>query len=157
MALRKVLDADLDGRGIIPLPNRPTLPAQTMKQRFDQLARDVIIPILNQNVDTQNVTNAQVPQAVTDSKNALERSSSAYQMAQKALNVVQEGGYEVTSPPTGNRVSLQQALNDLYDILRIDALEAGEYDALLIEASVYDAKNITANDYDLRSRILLGG
>lgn len=61
----------------------------------------------------------------------------------------------VYNPIKGYVTTLQEAINDLYDLGRPDALTAREYDDLELTASEYDALEITAIDYDLYGRKLL--
>ena len=61
----------------------------------------------------------------------------------------------VFNPIKGRVTTLQETINDLYDLGRPDALTAKEYDDLELTASEYDALEITAIDYDLYARKLL--
>ena len=58
----------------------------------------------------------------------------------------------VFNPIKGHVTTLQEAVNDLYDLGRPEALTAREYDDLELTASEYDALEITALDYDLYGR-----
>lgn len=49
--LDKILDSDLAGKGVIGLPDTPGLPAEEMQQKFEETAREVIIPKFNALVD----------------------------------------------------------------------------------------------------------
>ncbi len=52
MALKKITEADLVGRGVAPpFPDKPSMSADELKNRFEETARKVIIPIVNGNVD----------------------------------------------------------------------------------------------------------
>ena len=58
----------------------------------------------------------------------------------------------VYNPIKGHVTTLQEAINDLYDLGRPDGLTAREYDDLELTASEYDALEILAIDYDLYGR-----
>lgn len=61
--------------------------------------------------------------------------------------------YGVYSPITGVFTSVQQAMNDLSQRLRVNGLTASEYNALSLTASAYTAKNWTAYQYAWSSKI----
>ena len=52
MQLRKILDSDLTGKGVVGQSDTPGLSALEMQQKVEEIARAVIIPIFNENVDT---------------------------------------------------------------------------------------------------------
>lgn len=54
MALYRITDEDLEGKGVIPLADIPGLPAEDMKAKFEQLVKDVIVPKYNETIDTLN-------------------------------------------------------------------------------------------------------
>ena len=58
----------------------------------------------------------------------------------------------VYNPIKGHVTTLQEAVNDLYDLGRPEALTAREYDDLELTAAEYDALEILAIDYDLYGR-----
>lgn len=57
------------------------------------------------------------------------------------------------NPCKGITDSLQNTINDLYDVCRIFGITAGEYDALGLTAGEYDALNITAIEYDTKFKL----
>lgn len=61
--------------------------------------------------------------------------------------------YGVYSTITGEFTSVQQAINDLSQQLRVNGLTANEYNALSLTASAYTAKNWTAYQYAWSSKI----
>lgn len=61
----------------------------------------------------------------------------------------------VFNPIKGMITTLQEAINDLYDLGRPEALTAREYDDLELTAAEYDALEITAIDYDLYGKKIL--
>lgn len=59
------------------------------------------------------------------------------------------------SPLTGEDVTVFQAINELAEMLKNDALTAAQYDALNLTAAAYDAEGLTAFQYDWHSKTLL--
>lgn len=47
MAFTKIKEEELVGKGVVGLPDRPSLSTLDMQKKFDELARDVIIPKFN--------------------------------------------------------------------------------------------------------------
>ena len=100
MALKKVNDSDLYSKGVTYLADRPRLGSTaTLKRKFEEIVRDVIIPYFNQNVDTQEPLNTLIPGAHENSSKALENSTSAYNYAKKAFEAVLDGGDALVQNP----------------------------------------------------------
>ncbi len=51
MAFTKITDEDLQNKGVIGLPDTPSLSTSEMQAKFEQTAREVIVPMFNQLVD----------------------------------------------------------------------------------------------------------
>ena len=51
MALKKITDEDLAGKGVMPLSDVPGLSAENMKYKFEQILRELVIPYFNDNMD----------------------------------------------------------------------------------------------------------
>ena len=62
----------------------------------------------------------------------------------------------VYNPVRGEMTSLQQAINDLYDVARVYGLTAEQYDSLGLTAQEYDNYELTAMEYDQFGYIKLG-
>ena len=62
----------------------------------------------------------------------------------------------VYNPVRGTMTSLQQAINDLYDVARVYGLTAEQYDSLGLTAQEYDNYELTAMEYDQYGYIKLG-
>ena len=62
----------------------------------------------------------------------------------------------VYNPVRGSMTSLQQAINDLYDVARVYGLTAEQYDSLGLTAQEYDNYELTAMEYDQFGYIKLG-
>lgn len=56
---------------------------------------------------------------------------------------------KVWSPVYGREDSVQKALDDLYDNVRVHAIFSKDYDEMGLEAQEYDALGMTARGYDL--------
>lgn len=54
----------------------------------------------------------------------------------------------VKSPLTGRLIPIQDAINELWDNLRVYALTAYEYDSMMLTAEQYDGFKLTAIEYD---------
>lgn len=59
---------------------------------------------------------------------------------------------EVINPFTGQTQPIQTVLNYLSDMLKQNALTAGEYDAAQLTAAAYDALQLTAINYDINGK-----
>ena len=97
---------------------------------------------------------------IYNSMQELENRTNAKLLAQyqQILSDVEEllKGYSiiVINPVTGKNSTIQQALNDIYNAVSVNALTAREYESLTITASDYDSRKITANDYERKGRFL---
>lgn len=48
MAYRKITDSDLEGVGVLGLPDTPELSSEEMQAKFEETVRSVVIPAFNQ-------------------------------------------------------------------------------------------------------------
>lgn len=79
--LGKILDSDLVDKGVIGLPDIPGLPVEEMQRKFEETAREVIIPKFNALVDALSAEDAAGnvgavsvnPQELTESQKAAAR------------------------------------------------------------------------------------
>ena len=62
---------------------------------------------------------------------------------------------KVMSPVSGEILPIQTVINQLADLMKVDAFTATAYDALEMTATYYDGKEIQAIDYDFRGSQLL--
>ena len=62
----------------------------------------------------------------------------------------------VYNPVRGTLTTIQQAINDLYDVARVYGLTAEQYDSLGLTAEEYDNLMLTAMEYDQYGYIKLG-
>lgn len=58
MAFTKITNADLNNKGVIGLPDTPQLSTMAMQEKFEETARDVIIPKFNNLVDDLSMNTA---------------------------------------------------------------------------------------------------
>lgn len=59
---------------------------------------------------------------------------------------------EVINPFTGQTQPIQTVINYMSDMLKQNALTAGEYDAAQLTAAAYDALQLTAINYDINGK-----
>lgn len=78
---------------------------------------------------------------------AIERANTAINTARDAYNAT-----FCVSPITGIWGTVVQAIDDLYNFLRQDAVSAGDYDAAAFTAAEYDALGLTAFEYDFNGK-----
>lgn len=85
----------------------------------------------------------------------------AYEYDQYVFYYIDRAGYiknpyhYMTSPFTGELVTLETVINELASLHKDDTLTATEYDALSLDADYYDSLNISAYDYDWHSKTLV--
>lgn len=53
----KITNTDLNGRGVIGLPDTPGLTTTEMQNKLDEIAKDVLVPKVNELVENANATN----------------------------------------------------------------------------------------------------
>lgn len=74
---------------------------------------------------------------------------------QEQIDNINIGATIIYNPTTGNPDTVQNVVNDLYQLTNKDGIEAGEFDTLELTASEFDSKQITAYEFDSESRVLL--
>ena len=62
----------------------------------------------------------------------------------------------IYNPVRGTMTTIQQAINDLYDVARVYGLTAQQYDSLNLTAEEYDNHELTAMEYDQYGYVKLG-
>lgn len=62
---------------------------------------------------------------------------------------------ELRDPTTGLVSNIQVVVNNLFNTFNVDAISAGEFDALEISAGEFDALEITAYEFDTQSKLIL--
>ena len=98
MSIEKLLTADFTGKGVSGLPDTPNLSAGEMQAKFDELAKDVLAPKLNEVIDeiadeaalrAAHETDRNNPDAVTKAQVGLGNADNTAD-AQKPVSVAQE-------------------------------------------------------------------
>lgn len=124
------------------------------------LANTNSINSVSKQLDTEIVNlNAQL-NSIYNSMQELENRTNAKLLAQyqQILFEVEEllKGYSiiVINPVTGKNSTIQQALNDIYNVVSVNALTAIEYESLTITAEDYEKRKITAIDYERKGRFI---
>ena len=51
MAINKITETDLEGKGVVGQPEVPGLPAAEMQYKVEQIVREVAIPKINEVID----------------------------------------------------------------------------------------------------------
>ena len=62
---------------------------------------------------------------------------------------------ELRDPTTGLVSNIQVVVNNLFNTFNVDAISAGEFDALELTATEFDAYQITAYEFDTQSKLIL--
>lgn len=70
---------------------------------------------------------------------------------------LQIGKIYVYDPTTGQFTYIETVLNNIYDMLRFDAITCEEFDNLELTAEEYDLKQITAYNFDIKGKVILIG
>lgn len=68
---------------------------------------------------------------------------------------LQIGRINVYDPTTGKFTYIDIVLNNIYDMLRFNAITAGEFDALALTVQNFDNKNLTAYVFDINGKVEL--
>lgn len=74
---------------------------------------------------------------------------------QNQIDNINIGATIIYNPITGERDTVQNVINDLYQTTNTDGIEAGEFDVLELTASEFDSKELTAREFDTEGKILL--
>lgn len=139
-----------------------------MQDQLDQISQDVA----KQLQDMTDYVNARVQEIDANTKAQIAQLTAQvstqmaviYQRVQENLGIAKEytdlkismlieslpslTTVYVLNPVTGKVTTIQQALNDMYDTFRYDALTAAQYDSMQLTAEAYDNKELTAWEYD---------
>lgn len=112
---------------------------------------------LNQEIDQRlNTIQTQLTEQIASATSYMRAYTDARaQELQQQIDNIAIGEINVYDPSTGTIVSLQTALDNLFDSSREGAITATEYDELEITASTYDGLEITATDYDRNGKAIL--
>lgn len=75
--MRKITEADLAGKGVLGMPDTPGLSATDMQEKMEEITRDVVIPIYNENIDHM-ATPEDVKEAIGNLKSGSDMQSLIY-------------------------------------------------------------------------------
>ena len=74
---------------------------------------------------------------------------------QEQIDNINIGATVIYNPTTGLQDTVQNVINDLYQLTNKDGITAGEFDLLELTASEFDSKELTAYEFDSQSKVLL--
>lgn len=74
---------------------------------------------------------------------------------QKQIDNINIGATIIYNPTNGQQDTVQDVINNLYQLTNKDGITAGEFDLLELTASEFDSKDITAYEFDSQSKIIL--
>lgn len=78
-----------------------------------------------------------------------------YNELNKRIDDIIAGDIKVYDPTTGLYSQIQVVINNLFDMNRVDAITANEFDSLELTATEFDSKEITAFNFDVYGKSLL--
>lgn len=112
MALSKITDADLEGKGVTPLDDIPGLSATEMKYKFEEIVRDIVIKKYNEAVNEVNGLEVIVSGNVANITNLTGRmnaaESSVTDLKNKVGSFVKLNATETTSIPSGETADVSR-------------------------------------------------
>ena len=74
---------------------------------------------------------------------------------QNQIDNINIGATIIYNPTTGQQDTVQDVINDLYQLTNKDGITAGEFDALELTCSGFEAYDLTAYEFDSQSKVLL--
>ena len=74
---------------------------------------------------------------------------------QEEIDNINIGATIIYNPTTGEQDTVQNVINDLYQLTNKDGITAGEFDALDLTCTQFEAYDLTAYEFDSQSKILL--
>lgn len=157
---------------IIPHINQNTENYNKLISEFETLKKYVEeylqgLDDLNQKVDRiegeiYNTINAKYIQAITEATRLVDAGIALYEGKLQLLSDSVDERFAnwseeliVNNPVTGEDSTVQDAINSVYDVTRVYALTAKEYDDLELTAQGYDNYELTALAYDTLGKNLL--
>ena len=116
--------------------------------------------LLELNNTTANLTSFVSTQLSTlkkyvDSEDDSIRSEIRYQIELLKKSIPDLTTVIVKSPYSGKLITIQEAINEIWNNLRVYALTAYEYDSLQLTANEYDSFMLTANEYDYYAKEII--
>ena len=115
---------------------------------IEQLRQDTIQMLNELNTYLQNIINGNF--------NALKSYiDSNVENLQYQIDNINIGATIIYNPTTGLQDTVQDVINDLYQLTNKDGITAGEFDALELTCSGFEAYDITAYEFDSQSKTIL--
>ena len=74
---------------------------------------------------------------------------------QNQIDNINIGATIIYNPTTGQQDTVQDVINDLYQLTNKDGITAGEFDNLELTCSQFEAYDLTAYEFDSQSKVLL--
>lgn len=74
---------------------------------------------------------------------------------QEQIDNINIGATIIYNPTTGSQDTVQNVINDLYQLTNKDGIEAGEFDTLELTVTQFESYDMTAYEFDSQSRVIL--
>lgn len=74
---------------------------------------------------------------------------------QNQIDNINIGATIIYNPTSGTQDTVQNVINDLYQLTNKDGIEAGEFDTLELTVTQFESHNMTAYEFDSQSRVIL--
>lgn len=184
--MKKITETDLNGRGVLGQPDAPGLTAGEMQRKVEEIAREVIIPIFNEDMTAYETDKAATDLAIEEirrissaadtkagnalasldeakreaglasqkAQSAADKAAAAEQTAQTAYALADSLAI-LYDPASGQRLPVQQVINNLYNLVKTAPITVGEFAALQMAVGTFDAKRITVAEFNTRAKQVL--
>ena len=158
MGFTKITPADLQGKGVVGLPDTPQLSALAMQQKFDEIANDVIVPKFNNLVDeldTQGGTNIEVTDPTTSTTDTLQNTLDHIE-AENALNTADRHNHANKATLDDIDATTKQGYDDLVTLMTNitgidDVALSSDNDKIPTSKSVDDAIDTVQSEVSLNT------
>lgn len=158
MGFTKITPADLQGKGVVGLPDTPQLSALAMQQKFDEIANDVIVPKFNNLVDeldTQGGTNIEVTDPTTSTTDTLQNALDHIE-AENALNTADRHNHANKATLDDIDATTKQGYDDLVTLMTNitgidDVALSSDNDKIPTSKSVDDAIDTVQSEVSLNT------
>lgn len=142
--------SDIENRLTQAEQNIITLTTDVNKNTADieQLRQDTIQMLNELNTYLQNIINGNFNALKLYIDNKVED-------LQDQIDNINIGATIIYNPTTGVPGTVQDVINDLYQLTNKDGITAGEFDLLELTATEFDSKDLTAYEFDSQGKVLL--
>lgn len=123
-----------------------------LRQEFNQTVIDI-----NKSVDEKLVNQYnQIVSLINDTSISLRGYvDSNINNVNERIDNIELGNIMAFDPTTGKYENINTVINNLYEILRTDAITVSEFDALELTTEEFDNKELTAYGFDINGKSLL--